>query len=241
MKQFDFKRFWMVLINDFFCIKDLFFGFATASLLFVLVAHVLHSVPEISNNWVNTMQLIAIILLAVFPVITPFQLRSMSTNQRCMLLLLPASNVEKFVSKLTLVWFIPIVFSAATYFLMPHSYGLFANMYEPLWISSRFWVFTIIAISGMHTFASLVFKGKTISRIVVVALCSVYLLSESLPGFMNVMMDGETKPVFPFTLAQWIVEDNDRITVFQILLTLTVLTTCGIFSYKRFKRLTINL
>ena len=110
MKQFDFKRFWMVLINDFFCIKDLFFGFATASLLFVLVTHVFNSVPEMSKNWVNTLQLIAIILLAVFPVITPFQLRSMSTNQRCMLLLLPASNFEKFVSKLTLVCFIPIVF-----------------------------------------------------------------------------------------------------------------------------------
>lgn len=241
MKQFDFKRFWMVLQNDFFCIKDLYLGFVVASLAFVVFSIVLHSVPGMEDsNWISTVQLICIILLAVFPIITPLQLRTMSSNQRCMLLLQPASNAEKFVSKLTLVWFIPIAFSCATYFLMPHSFGLFTRMDGSVWISSRFWIFSVVAISGMHTLASMVISGKTIGRIAGVMLFAIFLIAETLPSFTNVLNDGVTEPFFPLNLAKWVMQDSCRITVFQIVLTLLVLTICTIFSYKRFKRLTIT-
>ena len=241
MKQFDFKRFWLVLQNDFFCIKDLYLGFVVASLSFLVLSIVFHSVPGMEdNNWISVFQLICIILLAVFPIISPLQLRNMSSNQRCVLLLQPASNVEKFVSKFALVWFLPIAFSCATYFLMPHSYGLFARIDDSLWVNSRFWIFSVIAVSGMHTLASMVISGKTIGRITGVMLFAIFLIAEILPSFSNVLNDGVTQPFFPLNLAKWIMQDNSRITVFQIVLTLLVLTICTIFSYKRFKRLTIT-
>ena len=241
MKQFDFKRFWMVLQNDFFCIKDLYIGFVVASIAFLILSIVLHSAPGMEDtNWISTVQLICLILLAVFPIISPLQLRNMSSNQRCTLLLQPASNAEKFVSKFMLVWFIPIAFSCATFFLMPHSYGLFARIDDSLWVSSRFWVFSVIAVSGMHTLASMVISGKTIGRIAGVMLFAIYLISEILPSFTNVLNDGVTQLFFPMNLVKWIMQDNSRITVFQIVLTLLVLTICTIFSYKRFKRLTIT-
>ena len=262
MKNFDFKRFWNVFKCDFeYVKKSHYIPYAVITCSIVVLAIVLRvALWSMHLPWVSY-AVSGVLMMAIgISVYMPSIMFAFMGNsgQRAGVLMLPATNIEKFTSRMLVYWLIPVAFSLLMFFLSPVEYAQYTiytrtgELQNTLWYEYRLPICLIGCLSGIMILTSSIFHKKALIKTIAVLLGLIvlfviigFLVEPYIPKHSQVTLEGNvyverSVPPFPFNFIQWIADDYFRISVFQISLVVIVVAVCSYIAYRRFNRFTLK-
>ena len=236
MKNFSFKRFWIVLRSEYTMRRPMWLG-----LFIVIVAALL--ILDLNDNLWNYPFLIGVKYgMIYFPVLCSIAMFATIGSNKTLAtqLMMPASNAEKFLAKFVSNVVVPLLISFVGIWFLPVE--LIDNNGELLvpthWEYYRIHFCITLCLTGIMMLMSMINSKysadnkKAANRLgLVVGLLTpigtfvyIQIINNYTPGsFYNFMMENST-----------------RVTVFQLALGLSVLAICSAICYRIYKNLTLK-
>ncbi|MBP5501891.1 MAG: hypothetical protein J6Y24_03780 [Bacteroidales bacterium] len=163
-------------------------------------------------------------------------------------LMMPASVTEKFWARFIVYWLIPMLFVFGIFWILPHSLGshfvlengewVEPTTVELLWREHRFFFCSTWCLTGLLILGGILFKKDAFQKTLALVV-SIFILF-----FLFMSFFGDK--LFPKTIVD--VNGNviqqgftiHYVTMFQLILSFSVVSVCTTIAYYKFKRLTLK-
>ena len=250
-KTFDFQRFMRYLKLTWIENKNKPISKITIILGLWLIG-ILFKLLNISDVWAYRFDLFSYAMAWTFFAIFPAYIASCFANKKSTFntLIKPASNLEKYLSRVVVFWFLPMIVSVFATLILPHLSETVANetLYQNgelkiyidntklSWANFRLIFNLLLIISGIYAVGGMFFKKKSIlfTTLIIVALTiiNVYGIVQFLKNHAN-----DNLPWLN-SVADFFRGENHsyRITLLQFAISLPITFVCGVLAYKGFKK-----
>lgn len=260
MKNFDSKRFGLVLKTDLCEARSQYIAWGCALLATLLVAYTIaiirHNylftvegeVRMLAPIWLNTfakiIQIIGVTSLVGVALWVPC---SMTANystrcRRIAALSLPASVGERFASRLVVFWLAPILFSLLMFWLMPFSYEAIPDTtpFVSRWRANRLPINLTLCASAIVVLAGTLAHKRVMLKLILTLVGIVLFVSLIAVLFGDTVGSKPTELNWIDRFCNYIAAEQHRISIFQLTMSAVVTTICLLVSYFRYKRFTLK-
>ena len=246
MEKFSFKRLLKVMKIDLCEMGRSVLALAIFTMLLVIFNDVMFYIfiteMEVLRSLTNFTINIVLFCFVVFPCSIFYNLNK--PTRAVPYITLPATCLEKFVSKVFLCWFAPMLFAFVMFWFMPHSTPVDDSIssFTNIWRSYRLTINGFIIMSALMILGSAFFKkgafGKVIGIITTLAIVLISIFAQ----FKSELADfaQNNTPQWINDCCQYINAEQYRISIFQLFCSFTLVAISIVIAYKRFKRFTLK-
>ncbi|MBO7141935.1 MAG: hypothetical protein J6V76_02360 [Bacteroidales bacterium] len=246
MERFNFKRLVKVMRSDLCELGGALLILAIFMVLMVILYDLLFAIfildSEPIRNLTNFTIYVALTSSVAFPCAIFYNLNKPA--RAVPYITLPATSFEKYVSRVFLFWFVPLLFAFVMFWFLPHTTPVddTVSSFTNIWRAYRLRINCFIAMSALMILGSAFFKkgafGKVAAIVAVVliaVLCVFAQFRHGIKEFANNYI-----PQWVADFANYIEAEHFRISVFQLSCSFALVAIALVVAYYRFKRFTLK-